>query len=458
MFVGRKKELAELTAGSKKSGVPVVVLYGREGVGKTTLAREFARERNCVYYLGRELSKEEQKRYFQDVLGQVTELVNQAVRAALSATATEAAKAAKVAEKICFIVDEFDVMEKAYKDFFAELDAYVSESAWEDRVMLLLISSSAQWVENQMTDDMGTFSARVVQVMKLKEFTFLEMVNRFPGSTTEECITIYSILGGVPGYLDLWDPSESVKENIIRLMLLPGGPLRKEAARFLKTSLRELPFYNTILSVLAEDEPKLNYLYNRTGFSRAKISVYIKNLIQIDVAEKYFSYEPKKKEYVLKGLYGISDRFLHFWYKFIFPNSSALEYEKAEQFYKNHIENKLYEFVEQTYIQVCKEFLVLMGQYGKLPGTFDQPESFYGKEGVIPIVLTGKDEKLLVALCKWSTEPMTGADFEELLKRTEQLGQEADYYYLFSKEGFRSELSAAASGMDNIELIDLESL
>ena len=53
---------------------------------------------------------------------------------------------------------------------------------------------------------------------------------------------------------------------------------------------------------------------------------------------------------------------------------------------------------------------------------------------------------------------MTGADFEELLKRTEQLGQEADYYYLFSKEGFRSELSAAVSGMDNIELIDLESL
>ena len=49
MFVGRKKELAELTADSKKSGIPVVVLYGREGVGKTTLAREFARERNCVY-------------------------------------------------------------------------------------------------------------------------------------------------------------------------------------------------------------------------------------------------------------------------------------------------------------------------------------------------------------------------------------------------------------------------
>lgn len=77
---------------------------------------------------------------------------------------------------------------------------------------------------------------------------------------------------------------------------------------------------------------------------------------------------------------------------------------------------------------------------------------------MIPIILQGSDEKLLVAFCKWSAEPMTGADFETLLKRTEQLGQEVDYYYLFSKEGFGSELSAAVSGMDNIELIDLESL
>ena len=69
----------------------------------------------------------------------------------------------------------------------------------------------------------------------------------------------------------------------------------------MKTSLRELPFYSTILSVLAENEPKLNYLFTRTGFSRAKISVYIKNLIQIDVAEKIFSYEPEKAGFCAEG-------------------------------------------------------------------------------------------------------------------------------------------------------------
>lgn len=323
---------------------------------------------------------------------------------------------------------------------------------------MILASSSVQWIENQMVTEMGAFAARIDSFIKLKEFTFLEMVNRFPESTTEDCITIYSILGGVPEYLNYWNPKKSVKENIISLILEKDGILRKEAARFLKTSLRELPFYNTILSVLAEDEPKLNYLYNRTGFSRAKISVYIKNLIQIDVAEKYFSYEPKKKDSAMKGLYGISDQFIHFWYKFVFPNISALEIGEIETFYENYIKDKLSGFVEQTYGKVCREFLVLMNQYDKLPDKFESPQIFYGKEGVIPLIANGENGSLLVGICKWSIDPIGNDEFEELLKLVEQTGQEADYYYLFSKEGFTNELTVMAKGMDNIELIDLESL
>lgn len=439
MFVGRKNELAKLNDVYEKGGLPVVILYGREGMGKTTLIKEFVRGKECVYYLGRELSRKEQLIYFESVQKQVDFKVSNG-------------------KKVCLVIDEFDVMHKAYKEFFMDLEQMVGQESWQDHVMLLLVSSSVQWVENQMVADMGSFAARIHSFMKLKGFSFLEMVNRFPESTTEECITIYSILGGIPEYLDLWDPAQGIRENVIRLILQKDGALRKEASRFLKTSLRELPFYNTILSVLAEDEPKLNYLYNRTGFSRAKISVYIKNLIQIDVAEKYFSFEPKKKESVMKGLYGISDPFIHFWYKFVFPNLSALEFGNAEIFYENYIKDELPGFVEQTYVNVCREFLILMNQYGKLPVSFELPQTFYGKEGTIPLIAEGEQGKILVGLCKWSREPMGNTEFEHLLQLTEQTGQEADYYYLFSKEGFTNELSVMAKGMENIQLIDLESL
>lgn len=439
MFVGRKNELAKLNDVYGKDGLPVVILYGREGMGKTTLAREFGREKEYVYYLGRELSQKEQLLYFDSVQKRVDFKVN-------------------AGKKVCLIIDEFDVMYKAYKTFFEDLEEMIGQESWQNQVMVILVSSSVQWIENQMVEEMGSFAARIDSFIKLKEFTFLEMVNRFPENSTEECITIYSILGGVPEYLEYWNPSQTIRENILRLILKKDGILRKEASRFLKTSLRELPFYNTILSVLAEDEPKLNYLYNRTGFSRAKISVYIKNLIQIDVAEKYFSFEPKKKDSAMKGLYGISDRFIHFWYKFVFPNLPALEFGDAEDFYDNYIRDELSAFVEQTYEKVCREFLVLMNQYGKLPVRFEAPQTFYGKEGRIPLVAAGEQGKILVGLCKWELEPMGNTDFEQLFKLTEQMGQEADYYYLFSKEGFTNELSVMAKGMDNIQLIDLESL
>lgn len=439
MFVGRRNELAALKENYQKAGVPVVVLYGREGMGKTTLIGEFAKEIPCVYYLGCELSRQEQLRSLKTVRDEVDSRV-------------------AVGERLCFVVDEFDLLQKGYKQFFDEFHQWVEESAWENHVMIVLVSSSIQWIENQMVNDMGAFAARICDVIKLKEFTFLEMVNRFPESTTQECITIYSILGGVPAYLEYWDTHKSVRENVISIILRKDGVLRKETNRFLKTGLRELPFYNTILAVLAEDQRKLNYLYSRTGFSRAKISVYIKNLIQMDVAEKYFSFEPAKKDCVLKGLYGISDQFLHFWYKYVFPNRSALEFKKPEEFYDTYIREELAGFVCQTYEKVCKEFLVLMNQYGKLGAHYTMPATFYGKDGMIPIVAESESGKLLVGICKWSMEPMNTDEFERFVLLTEQLGKEADYYYLFSKEGFTNELSVMAKGMDNIQLIDLESL
>ncbi len=126
--------------------------------------------------------------------------------------------------------------------------------------MVLFVSSAIGWVENDMVSDMGELAKYMSLPIKLKEFTFVEMVDRFPESTTKDCILIYGILGGVPGYLEYWNPKESVKQNIVRLIVDKKGVLHTEAQRFLKTSLRELPFYSTILSVLAENEPKLRFI------------------------------------------------------------------------------------------------------------------------------------------------------------------------------------------------------
>ena len=45
MFVGREKERIALTKYYKQEGSAVVVIYGREGIGKTTLLKEFLQDK-----------------------------------------------------------------------------------------------------------------------------------------------------------------------------------------------------------------------------------------------------------------------------------------------------------------------------------------------------------------------------------------------------------------------------
>ncbi len=437
MFVGREKELALLERAYQAGGNTIVVIYGREGIGKTSLIRQFVNEKAYVYYQAREFSEEEQKSYFERKKEEFLEKISTG--------------------RTCLILDEFDLMQKGYKSFFEEFAAFL-ETVPEGRALVLLVSSAIQWVENSMVDAMGPLAHKVNSFIKVKEFTFMEMVDRFPDCTTKECIVIYAILGGVPAYLKLWNPKETVRRNIIRIILDDTGPLHKEAQRFLKTALRELPYYSTILAVLAEDEPKLNYLYNRTHFSRAKISVYIKNLIQLDVAAKIFSFEPVKKNSVQKGLYGITDSFLQFWYKLVYPNLSELSMMEPEEFYQTFIRKQLGTVVEKAYIKVCREFMELMNRYHHLPIQFRGFASLYGKDGYVPLVAASEDGVLLVGTCLWSDKPMGMPDFEKLLKDIDQIGKEADYYYLFSKSGFATDLAAMAKNMDNIQCIDLEQM
>ena len=76
--------------------------------------------------------------------------------------------------------------------------------------------------------------------------------------------------------------------------------------------------YNTILSAIARGKNKLNDLFLDTGYSRAKISVYMKNLSHFDIVEKVVSFETGGWENAKKGVYQIKDTFVNFWFKFVF--------------------------------------------------------------------------------------------------------------------------------------------
>ena len=107
-----------------------------------------------------------------------------------------------------------------------------------------------------------------------------------------------------------------------------------KAENIIGASLRELSVYDTILACIAGGCDKLNDLYLKTGFSRAKISVYMKNLAASDIIEKAVSFETGGWENAKKGVYRIRDNYVNFWFRFIYKYRSAVEIGNMEYLYK----------------------------------------------------------------------------------------------------------------------------
>ena len=78
-----------------------------------------------------------------------------------------------------------------------------------------------------------------------------------------------------------------------------------KAENIIGASLRELSVYDTILACIAGGCDKLNDLYLKTGFSRAKISVYMKNFAASDIIEKTGNIDIIAQNEVRENLVGL---------------------------------------------------------------------------------------------------------------------------------------------------------
>ncbi|MCR5829424.1 MAG: ATP-binding protein [Lachnospiraceae bacterium] len=430
MFVGRKEERKSLESVYATDRSNLLVLYGKEGIGKTALALQFARNKKMIY-----------KRFLPagDIEHEllVSELLDDIKKGNY-----------KQEEKTVVIFDEFHYIES--KKILSDIVYILSNADQCGRFMILMLSSSINFVENSMIDLDKDFASSITGIVKIQPISFAQMVEWFPNKSVEECIIIRSVLGGVPKYLSLWDKSKSIRDNIINLFLTRQSPLLEEPEAVLRKELRELSSYNTIMISLGKGLIKLNDLFLATGYSRAKISVYIKNLIEIDVVEKMFSANVKNAENTMKGLYRISDSLLSFYYAFVYPNITRIELGEGSSIYDECIGPVLNTYLRPFFADVCREYLDLMSQYDKLDHNYSQWQTWYGKKGTIDIVGVDGKGNMICGLCSFNDEIASIEALAELKALAQQAGIKKCSYCLFSKNGFDSSIEEIA---DSGELI-----
>ena len=438
MFTGRIQELERLEALYASERSSIIVLYGRSGIGKTALTRRFVQGKKAVYYAARRVTAAEQ------LLCMKQEWEAEDATDFYEAL-TLLYENYGLAGKLVLVFDEFRNLLDGSEAFLNAFLRFYAEHHADGTLLVLFLSSSISWVENEMTAALGSVARLLSGFIKLKEYSFMELAGYHKNSSVQENIYTGAVLGGVPAYLRLWNERDSFKDNVIRLFLSEDAPLFSEAENYLKKELRELSAYNAILATIAQGNYKLNDIYARTGFSRAKISVYLKNMTELDCTEKLFSFDTSEQRSVQKGLYRIREPFLRFWYRFIYPNLSEIAMGNGEGVYNKAIAPNLAEYVREDFREVCGEYLQVMNRYKQLHAQYGTFGVWYGKVGTVDVVAKSSDGACLVGFCDCGAVKTDEEALNGYAAVLESAGLKPTECYVFSMQGFNPAVEAMAA-------------
>lgn len=226
-FYGRKSELQTLTAFYANASTNLGVIYGRRRVGKSLLIKESLKRSGLpfIYLACKQTSEENNLRQMMSLLGLKLGIPPLAV--------DKFEDAVDFLFKFCksdatvLVLDEYPFLRDLIPGFDNILQALVDRYKGESKLKIILCGSRIDVMKGMLAYK-GPLYGRSSFVVNLHPMDYYESADFYSSYSNEEKIRIYSVLGGIPYYNSLIDPSISVEENIIRLFLLPEAILSNE--------------------------------------------------------------------------------------------------------------------------------------------------------------------------------------------------------------------------------------
>ena len=478
MFIGREQELKFFKDKYNAPGGQLVVLYGRRRIGKTEMLRQFCEGKEYVFYSCRELSDTKQLEAFSE---RILKAGSPAAKYINTFGDWESAfkgilELSGGGRKKLLVIDEFPYMCKGNPSIPSILQILWDELLKNQEIMIVLCGSAMSFIEKKILSEKNPLYGRTTGIYKMNELPFDDAIKFFPNYSDEDKMLAYSILGGIPHYLRQFDPLLSLRENIIKNVLTKGCVLYSEVEFLIRQELREPALYNTVIEAIALGNTQLNDIYNKTQMDKSKISVYLKNLIELQILEREFSVLSSSKEQATstRGLYRITDNFFRFWFNFVFPNLSDLETDDAGGVLNYAVLPELNNFASPIFETVCREFIRNKNRNNEWPFRLSKLGRWWGKinqtvstdegksklisiDSEIDIVAAdAKSKYFILGECKFRNSKMDVSDLDHLKGKSSIVKKGAEIQYaLFSKAGFTTGLTTQAADDENIKLFSL---
>jgi len=338
MFIGRKEELADLETLWRKRTSSIVACRGRRRIGKSTLFREFAR-RTADAYIEIEglppqdecpVTNQDQMDHFIEVLSAQTGCDSSRVDNWYAAF-SRMEQQIDDAKKTVILLDEISWMAADDPNFPGKL-----RTAWEslfhrhDRLVLVVCGSVSGWIKKNILGNTG-FTGRFSRDYVLRELSLAECAAFWRGARdrvdAREILDVLSVTGGVPRYLEEFDPGVSADENICRMCFLPGGELYKDFnAIFNPIFGSEIMLKRRILEALSAGPLSGLELAKVIAVGRnGRLSAVMKDLCEGGFVDDDLGINPETGKESRISRYRLRDNYVRFYLKYVAPHQAEIE-------------------------------------------------------------------------------------------------------------------------------------
>ena len=467
-FIGRESELESLEEQYKKPreyGAPLVVVYGRRRVGKTTLIRHFAADKPALaFFASQETSASNLQNFVRQMLEQAQLPYAQSLTIGSwhDAFLFYADTFLNGRERHILIIDEFPYLVQADKAFPSIMQR-AWDSALKDKNMMLILCGSheSMMLSSALSHDSPLYGRRTAQI-KLQPFSFKEFSQAYPSVSFEDRVRLYALTGGVPKYMEEFDDAADFDfyREAKGKVLNASGMLYLEPEFLLKSDAAGGPSQMTLLKAIAGGAHKMSEIAARMEVKATDLSFYLKSLMDIGYVRREIPVTEKNPAKSKMGLYFISDSYIDFWFKFVYPYRGNIELkrtERAENAIKRDYDLRHAAFV---YERVCLEIFLDYCDSHLEPLAPERFGRYWDSNTEIDVVaIDGADKKAFAGECKFHNKPVGMEVLGSLQKKyagAKELQGYAPIFGVFSKSGFASGLIDAAGESGNILLFDKE--
>lgn len=455
-IIGRKQEIAELKRAYESGRAEFVAVFGRRRVGKTFLVNETLRDNMTFRHTG--LSPYDRKRRV-TLRDQLQNFYYSLVRHGVEGVEPPRSwmeaffrleqfleQQDNGTRQVVFI-DELPWMDTPRSGFLTALEAFWNGWACSRHNLCFIVCGSAtSWMLDNLINNKGGLYGRLTHEIHLHSFCLHEceefFLSRGIKMSRYNVAQAYMILGGIPFYLDYFNASMSLAQNIDSLFFSRKAKLGDEFERLFRSVFDQAETCMRIVRLLGK---------RHSGFTRDEIaqqlglqangdlSKMLKALIGSGFITAYTPFGASQRGVVR---YKLTDCFCWFWLHF----KEQLHIEQTDYWMHHLRESEIAAWRGIAFEEVCLQHIDQIKRALQIAGVSSSESSYIlqgdaGQEGMqIDLIIDRADDVVNVCEMKYckSEFVVTKSYAEKMTHRIETLEQ------LFPSKTFHPTLVSVA--------------